>query len=182
MSCSMLRSAPLAGLALAFAACGANVFPVEVKGETTIQGDPSPLPGLLSLPAIGGFTNIDFDQSQEFQNQGVTKDQVSKVTPTFVRLRIVSPNTQDFSFLESLQFYSRASDEEILVAEKFDIGSLGLQPPNPTLNLDVNPSADLVEHVTAPSMSIVVRGSGKLPPQDTTIEAVVGLDVEVKVL
>lgn len=162
-------------------ACQPNVFPVEVKGETTIQGDPSPLPALLgAFPNIGSFSNIDFNQSQEFQNQGVSKDQVDSVKPAFIRLKITSPETQDFSFLQSLQFYARANDQEELIADKFGIDKLGLKAPNPVLELDVK-DVELQPYITAPSMSIIVRGNGRLPPQETKLEATVGLNVAVKV-
>src|SRR5215211_460427 len=165
--------------ALALVACEPNVFPVEVKGESTIQGDPSPIPGLLTaFQPIGSFTNIDFNQSQEFKNQGITKEQVKSVRPDYVRLKILTPDEQDFSFLDWIQFFARAGDNEVLVAEKHDIGQLGLRAPNPILNLDVR-QVELQPFVTAPSMSIVVRGSGKFPPQNTKIEAQVGLKVEI---
>src|SRR5215211_2497257 len=156
--------------ALALVACEPNVFPVEVKGESTIQGDPSPIPGLLTaFQPIGSFTNIDFNQTQEFQNQGITKEQVKSVRPDYVRLKILTPDTQDFSFLDWIQFYARAGDlEDVLVAEKHDIGQLGLKAPNPVLSLEVS-QEELQPFVTARSMSIVVRGSGNFPQEDTKI-------------
>jgi hypothetical protein len=170
----------LAAALPALVGCEANVFPVEVKGETTIQG--SALPDLLTaFPAVGSFSNIDFNQSQEFQNQGITKEQVKSVRTEYVRLRILSPDTQDFSFLQSIQFFARAGDTERLVAEKHDIDRLALPAPNPVLMLDVT-SVELQPFVTAPSMSIVVRGSGSQPPQDTKIQAEVGLKVEIRLL
>ena len=161
----------------ALTGCEANVFPVEVKGETTIPG--SPLPDVLTaFPAVGSFSNIDFNQSQEFQNQGITKDQVKSVRPEYVRLRILSPDTQDFSFLQSIQFFAKVGDTEALVAEKRDIDTLGLTAPYPVLSLDVS-NVELQPFVTAPSMSIVVRGNGRQPPQDTKIQAEVGLKVAI---
>ncbi len=175
------RMGALLTAALCFAGCGANVFPVEVTGETTIDGDPSPLPGLLNVfPGISSFGNIDFSQTQEFQNQGVTKDDVDSVKMSHVHLKIASPDTQDFSFLEQLQFYARAGDEEVLVAEKFGIDKLELKAPNPVLELEVK-DVELQRFVVAPSMSIVVRGRGRYPPQRTRLEATVGFDVAVKV-
>ena len=163
------------------AGCSAS-FPVEVKGETTIQGDPSPLPGLFNtFPGIGSFSNIDFNQSQEFKNQGVTKDQVKSVHMDHVRLKIVSPDTQDFTFLQNLQFFAQANDQEVLVAEKSGIDQLGLKAPNPVLEMDVKSDVDLAPFVTAKSMSIVVRGKGHLPPQDTRLEATVGINVEPQI-
>ena len=175
-----LRTVVLVPALMALSACGANVFPVEVSGETTIAGDPSPFSALLGAFNIGSFANIDFNQTQEFQNQGVTKDQVESVKTDYIRLKIISPETQDFSFLENLQFYARAGDQEVLVASKSGIDKLGLKAPNPVLELDVT-DAELQPFVTAPSMSIIVRGKGRMPPQDTRLEANVGLNVTVKV-
>lgn len=177
-----LRSLVLLAAGIFVAACQPNVFPVEVKGETTVQGDPSPISAVLSaFPNVGSFTNIDFDQSQEFQNQGVTKDQVESVHMSHVRLKIISPETQDYAFLDSLQFFARAGDEEVLVAEKHGIDKLGLKAPNPVLELDVKKDVDLQPYITAPSMSIIVRGNGRVPPQDTRLEATVGVDVAIRV-
>jgi hypothetical protein len=176
-----LRAVALVPALIALTACGANVFPVEVTGESTIRGDPTPLvPDLLGAFNIGSFSNIDFNQTQEFQNQGVTKDQVESVKTDYIQLKIVSPDTQDFSFLESLQFFAQVGDQEVLVAEKMGIDQLDLRPPNPVLELDVT-DAELQPFVVAPAMSIVVRGKGRLPPQETRLEARVGLDVTVKV-
>src|SRR5688500_7461948 len=45
-------------LLLLATACRTITFPVEVKGEGVIAGDPTPIPGLLNaLPALSGFTN-----------------------------------------------------------------------------------------------------------------------------
>lgn len=166
---------------LVFTACQPNVFHTEVKGETVVEGDPSPLSNVLgAFPGIGSFTNLDFNQNQEFRNQGVTKDQVSSVMVDSVTLKIVSPADQDFSFLEELEFFAKAGDQEVKIAGKGNIDGLGLLAPNPTLELDVT-GAELVDFVTAPSMNIIVRGNGRVPPKDVKLEAAVGLRVEVKV-
>jgi hypothetical protein len=177
-----LRHLFVIALALAaLAGCEANVFPVQLKGETTIQGDPSPLTAiLLSFQPIGSFTNIDFNQSQEFQNQGITKDQVKSVRSEYLRLRILFPDTQDFSFLDWIEFSARAGDlNDALLAGKHGIAELGLAAPNPVLELEVS-GEELQPYVTAPTMSIIVQGSGKPPPQDTRIEVDVGLKVEIR--
>lgn len=173
----------VAALFLWLSACAEplNVFHTEVKGETTVAGDPSPLSTVLgAFPGVGSFTNIDFNENQEFKNQGVTKDQVNSVIVDSVQLKIVSPNDQDFAFLDTLEFFAKTGDQEVKVAGKSNIGSLGLRAPNPVLVLDVT-EAELKDFVTAPSMNIIVRGNGRVPRQDVKLEATVGLRVEVKV-
>lgn len=158
--------------------CQPNVFYVEKKGQTTVSGDP--LNGLLStFPTIGSFTDMDFNQDQTFQSEGVLKNQVSSVLLDKVQLQIVSPGDQDFSFLQSLQLAVRAGDTEQEVAHKDGIDQLNLPPPNPVLKMDLD-GTELRPFVTAPSMSLIVRGKGHAPPQDTTLEATVRLRVAVK--
>jgi hypothetical protein len=111
----------------------------------------------------------------------VSKKQVTSVKATEVKLKILSPSTQDFSFLDSLAFYARTGDNEVLVADKVDISDLNLPAPNPVLKMDVK-GAELQPYVTAPSMNIVVRGRGHSPPQDTRLEASVTLEVDFKLL
>jgi hypothetical protein len=176
------RFAALAPAVVALAACQPNAFTVEVKGETTVAGDPSPVPAVLNaFPSIGSFTDVDFQQSQDFKNQGVSPNQIQSVKPDAISLKIVSPESQDFTFLETLQFYAQTGDQEVLVAQKTGIDKLGLKGPNPVLELDVT-NAELKPFITAPSTSIVVRGRGRQPPQDTRLEATVGLKVTVNLL
>ncbi|MFL5319466.1 MAG: hypothetical protein ACJ790_07395 [Myxococcaceae bacterium] len=163
-------------------ACQPNVFHTEVKGSSTIQGDPSPIAGLLNaFPGVSNFSNIDFNQNQDFKNQGVSKDQVSSVKVESVKLQITSPNDQDFTFLTSMKFDASTDGKPaVTVAQKDGIDKLNLPAPNPTLDMDVT-NAELRDYVTAPNMSINVTGNGRLPKQDTTLEATVGLRVEIKV-
>lgn len=169
-------------LALSLVGCEPGTFYTEVKGQTTLQGDPSPLSNLLgTFEPIGSFTNMDFDSNTDFQNEGVTTDQVRNVSVTKFTLKIVSPSSQDFDFLEEISFFARVGESEVLIAEATEISSRGLSPPNPVLTLDVS-GAELQPFVAAPAMSIVVRGSGRVPPQDTTLEAAATFRVRVQLV
>ena len=171
-------SAVMLAIGAATFGCQANVFHTEVKGETTIQG--SPLGGILgAFPTAANFTNLDFDANQDFKNQGVHKNQVNSVKAESIKLKVVSPSDQDFRFLDQLQFFAKSGDTETLVGEKLGISDLDLSAPNPVLSLEMK-DAELKDHVSAPSMSIIVRGKGRPPPQDTRIEAAVNLRVEIK--
>lgn len=166
---------------LCLTGCGANVFKTEVKGETTIQGDATGLQSVLGVfPGIGSFTNIDFNQNQDFKNQGISKDQVSSVKVESIQMRIADPSDQDFKFLETLEFFARTGDQEVLIASKTGIDTLNLVAPNPVLNMDIK-DAELQPFVTAPSMTISVKGKGRTPTRDTRLEATVKLRVEVNV-
>ena len=175
----LVLSLPAAASLLLLAACGAPSFSAEVRGETVVPGDPSPLAGVLnSLPAIGSFTSLDFNEHQAFKNQGITKDEVSSVRVSSLRLRILSPDGQDFAFLDEVRFFAKAGNQEVLIAEALDVAQ---RSPGQELRLDVR-DVELQPYVTAPSMSILVRGRGRVPAQDVRLQAVVTLDVKVNVL
>jgi hypothetical protein len=164
--------------ALLLAACSAPTFTAEVKGEATVPG--STLGGLLDVfPAIGSFASLDFNENQDFKNQGVTKDQVRSATLKHVRLQILAPAEQDFSFLDRLEFYARAGNQqEVLVAERQDIASLGLKAPNPVLEMSLK-GVELQPYITAPSMSLTVRGRGRQPSREVRLQASVAVEVQV---
>jgi hypothetical protein len=171
-----------AGLALS-GACAPNAFEVTLNGQTTIHGDPAVAGSLLTrIPAIGSFASVDFGASEEFKQNEVTKDAVQSIKLTQVEMKVVSPDTQGFDFLDELQFFASDGSTETLVAEKTNISGLGLTPPNPVLSLEVNQGAELREYLGSPSVSLTVRGSGRVPRQDTTLQATVKLRVVLKVL
>lgn len=164
-------------LAALLSGCGPITFNTQLKGEAVIQG--SPLGSLLgAFPQLSGFANINFDENQDFKNNDARKANVKSLKVKGLSLRIVSPTTQDFSFLETLEFYARAGDQETKVAGKTGIDQLGLAAPNPTLKLDVV-DAELVQYLQAPTMTIVTRGTGRQPPQETRLEATLDLAVGV---
>ena len=167
---------------LSLVACAPPGFVAEVKGETTVPAAPGGILTLLdAFPAIGSFSSLDFDQNQDFQNQGVTKDQVSSAKLKSLQLKVLAPPEQDFSFLDTLEFYAKAGDREVLVAQKKNIASLGLKAPNPVLDMDLM-GEELQPFITAPSMSISVRGKGRMPPKEVRLQAIVKLDVQVRLL
>src|SRR5512140_1988526 len=97
--------------------CEPGTFYADLQGETTVKG--SSLPDILNaFSPIASFTNVDFNANQDFQNADITKDQVGSVTVSFLLLKITSPSTQDFSFLDSISFYAKAGDTEALIARK----------------------------------------------------------------
>ena len=178
---------PLAPLALAaglaFAAgCSPNTFEVSLSGQTTIHGDAATAGAdLTRIPAIGSFASIDFPASEEFKQNQATRDAVQSLKVSSVKVQIQGPTTQGFDFLDELHFIAAAGSQEKEVAGKTGIAQLELGAPNPTLTLDVDPTVELRDFLSAPSMSITARGSGRVPPQDTTLQATVKLRVVLKV-
>lgn len=158
-------------------ACGPITFSTEMKGDATIAG--SVLGQLLTtFPQANSFASIDFSQNQDFKNNNTSRDKVKTTKVTALSLKIVSPNSQDFSFLDSLEFSVKAGDKTQKIASKTGIAALGLAAPNPTLKLDLV-DVDLGEYVRSSTFSIVTSGTGRQPAQDTNIEINVGFLVGV---
>ena len=159
---------PLIVASLFITACGPITFSTSLKGDATIQG--SVVGQLLSnFPQAASFANVDFSQNQDFKNNNTSRDKVKSMKVTALTLKITSPNSQDFSFLDSLQFDVKAAGKQQKIASKTGIAALGLAAPNPTLTLDLV-DTDLGEYVRASDFSIVTSGNGRQPAQDTKLE------------
>lgn len=170
-----------AGLSLT--ACSPSSFTTEVRGEATVPASPSGTSTLLNaFPAISSFSSLDFNENQDFKNRGVTKDEVTRVQVKRMTLKVLSPNDQDLGFLDSLEAVARAGNSESRFASREGIAGLGLNPPNPTVGLNTDGSLDLRPYVAAPSMAIILRGTGRLPERDVRVQATVELEVEGGVL
>ncbi|CAM4504700.1 MULTISPECIES: hypothetical protein [Myxococcus] len=172
----------LAVACLGLSACASSSFTTEVKGESTVPAGPpgvdTPLNG---LPAISSFAGMDFDKNQDFKNQGIHKGEVTSVKVESLTLKVLSPNDQDLRFLDSVEFYARAGDREARIAARQDVSALDLRPPNPVLSLRVD-NVELQPFVSAPSMSIIIRGRGIMPAREVRLQAVVKLQVETGLL
>ena len=137
------------------------------------------LAGLLStFPSVSGFNNFDFSQSQDFKNQNAQKSHVSSAKLKSFTLKISSPNDEGFGFLDSIAFFAEANGQKVRVAHKENIGSLGLNAPNPTLTLDLD-NQELAAFVKADSMSLSTEANGRQPTEDTTIVATAVFHVSV---
>jgi len=101
----------LAWVSLGLIACAPASFDTELKGETTVPaGPPGNSTVLNAFPAIASFAGLDFNQSQDFKNQGITKEEVSSVQAKSVELRLLGPADADFGFLDTLEFFAKAGD------------------------------------------------------------------------
>ncbi|MFP2959805.1 hypothetical protein ACLEPN_18705 [Myxococcus sp. 1LA] len=172
----------LAAASLGLSACASSSFITEVKGESTVPaGPPGDVTLLNGLPAISSFAGMDFDKNQDFKNQGIRKSEVTSVKVDSLTLKVLSPNDQDLTFLDSVEFYARVGDREERIASRLDVAQLDLRPPNPVLSLRVD-NVELQPYVSAPSMSIIIRGRGRMPEREVRLQAVVKLQVETGLL
>lgn len=149
---------------------------VPVTAEATIPRR-SVLDELLGNLAFAGFEGFDISESQQFENQGYSKDQVDSVRMIEMTLVIRAPDGANFDFLDAIRFYAEAPGlPRVLVAELEPV------PDGATeLRLDVDSSVELQPYVVAPSMTLTTEADGLRPEEETTVEAEAIFDVDVNV-
>jgi hypothetical protein len=149
---------------------------VPVTAQATIPRR-SVIDELLGNLAFTGFEGFDISQSQQFENQGYSKNQVDSVRMLELTLTIRSPASSNFDFLDAIRFYAEADGlPRVLVAE------LSPVPAGVTeLSLDVDSSVELQPYVIAPSMTLTTEAEGVRPAEETMVDAEAIFDVDVNV-
>lgn len=154
-----------------------NIDNIDVDAGGKVQVPAATLVDTLLAPALefAGFDSIDF--SQDFGNQGVTKDQVDSVKLRSLTLTIDSPADGNFDFIESISFTASASGEDTIEIAKLDVVPKGVK----TLTLQIDADAELKPYVVAPSMRIGGKVTGKRPSEATTVSAAAVFDVDIHI-
>lgn len=148
---------------------------VDAGGKVTVPAATLVEKLLAGALDFTGFDEIDF--SQEFANQGVSKDQVDAVHLKSLTLTIEGPAGGNFDFLQSISFSAQADGVGEVEIARIDAVPEGQK----TLELDVSTSVDLTPYVVAPSMRIKGKAEGSRPDQETTIAAAAVFDVDIHI-
>lgn len=167
----------LMALLVAAATCdGLDNITVTAEGQAVIP-QRTVIDELIGTLAFTGFEGLDLTQSQEFRNQGYSKDQVDSVHISSFTMAIQSPQGANFDFLSSIRFYASADGlPEVLIAE-LDPVPRGVS----TLELVVDSTLELRPYVIAPSVTITTSATGTRPPDETTVNADADFEIEVNV-
>ncbi|MEW5847671.1 MAG: hypothetical protein AB2A00_02615 [Myxococcota bacterium] len=171
-----MRPAILA-LFLFASACDQTVtFTVTQSGETTVERGLE-LQCRLAALNIGRFSDISFEDTQEFENQGVTKEDVKSAHLIDLKMRVKDPAGQDLSYLSRVAFHVESPGQsKALVAEQDSF------PDNVDTVTFRMTGTELAPYVTAESMSITseVTANG-CPDTDQTLEVTAVFEVEATV-
>lgn len=163
-------------LVAAMTCSGLDNLSISAEGQAVIP-QRSVLDEILGNLSFTGFNGFDISQSQEFRNQGYSKEQIDSVRMERFSLAIESPEDGNFDFLDSIRFYANAEGQpEVLIAE-IDPVPEGVA----ALELDVDPTVELQPYVVAPSVTITTRATGLRPPEETVVDAEAVFDVDVNV-
>jgi hypothetical protein len=151
-------------------------FTVEVSSQTMVPSA-TVLEQLLGEIDFAGFDNIMFDDTQEFQNEGVSKDQVDSVRLVSLRLTISDPPDDQFDFLDSIRFFVEAEGLPRVQIAELDPVPDGLGE----IEIDVDSSVELQPYVVAPSMTLTTEVEGQRPANETTVDADAEFSVDANV-
>lgn len=144
-------------------------FDVEVDSSVTVQG--SPLGSLTGSLGFNGFNDLDFESTREFENNNTEKELVQSAKLKSVTMTIASPSDGDFDWLNEIEFYIEAPDEErVLVASK----SIPDGETEVTLDLE---DVELAPYVKSDSVTFSTEANGSQPSEDHTIDAVIVVEV-----
>jgi hypothetical protein len=170
-----VKRTALAVALLATATCSdLDHIDVEATGEAVIP-QRTVLDELLGQVSFAGFGSFDISQTQEFQNQGYTKDQIDSVRLRRLTLEIADPPGASFDFLDSVRFSVEADGLPPVEIAHLDSVPAGSNE----LALEVAGDVELTPYVVAPSMRITNDATGTRPAQETTVRATAVFDVDV---
>ena len=176
------RSVSLAGTLslLTLITCGDQIdnFTITEEASTTVSRASvleSLAEVLLGDLGFGNFLNIDLVQNETLANQGVERHQIDSVKIDSLILEITEPASgQDFEFLEEIEFFVQADGLESRRIASGGPFASGLERVG--LNVD---DVELAPYVTADSMDITTRVTGRRPQRETTIKGTMELGVDV---
>lgn len=175
---SRTSGSALAAVALAALVTCSGLDNIEVEATgTTVVPEASILDEVLGQLSFAGFDSFDISQSQEFRNQGYSKDQVDSVRLERFSLTVRDPDDGNFDFLDRIAFTVTAEG-----LPPVEIASLDPVPVGASrIELDVVAGVELQPYVLAPSLTIETTASGRRPAVETTVDASVVFDIDVNV-
>ena len=148
-------------------------FTIAFDQETTIDATiPIPL-GILKIPT----PNITTNSETTFESENTKKDLVEEATLTKLTLSIITPNGEDFSFLESAKIYITADGlSELMIASNTDI------PAESVVEL-YSEGQNLVEYIKKDVINLRIETiTDEIITQDYTISIHSEFFIDAKIL
>ncbi len=119
-------------------------FDIDYDSQVTIESST-----IVDLPFDVSTPDMETNSESEFEVNDTRKDLIEEILLKEITLTITSPETADFSFLESIEVYINAEDlDEILIASKTEIDETAS-----VLELDLT-DTDLQEYIKKDSFTL----------------------------
>ena len=158
---------------LFFGACDPQVsFPVTIEGSTVVESV-GIIGGFLGDISFGNLGGLDFDASQEFENNDARKENIRSLKVRSIEMSASDPEDANFDWLENIEFIAGAPDNP-------DIQVASGEPGNGVTSFQLQiADEELAEYAKSDRFSISTEGNGSPPPDDTTVDVTVIFDVVV---
>jgi hypothetical protein len=150
-------------------------FDIDYTTSVTIPSN-----GIIALPLDILTPDIESNSEAEFAVNDTRKDKIEQINLKEMKLKITSPSSQRFDFLDSISVSIIADGLfETQIAYKYDIpDNIGNE-----LVMDVNNSQDLKEYIKKDKFKLKVRTiTDKLLTQNVNVEVYCIFFVDAKVL
>jgi hypothetical protein len=166
----------LAGIVALAALCTCGTLDrIDVDTSASVQIPRETLTGQL----IGALTFKEFEEldfSEQIANQGVREDQIDSATVKSFVVHTDEGSGATLDFLQSVKFYAEAEGQPRLLVASSDSFE-----GETSVELTLEPDAELKPYLTAPSMTLAAEVVGKYPKEDTRLTADVTVSVDVTV-
>lgn len=147
---------------------------VEVVSETTVNK--GPLGETLPELGFGEFTSFDVSNSQTFENNNATRNNIGESYVTQFVLKVTDPDGQTLSFIDEMEVFIGDGNTRARVAylgndQNTDVRELQLQ---------VYDEHEIGQYLRADETVVDVEAKGSPPERDTTIEATMGFSIKLQ--
>lgn len=150
-----------------------RTFDLDYATEFTI-----PSSSIINLPISLPTPNITTNTEQRFQDEGIESAWVESVKLTGLTVTIVSPQGEDFSFLENISLYMNTSGQpEVLIADKIPV------PANAgsSFSMDVK-GVDLYPYISQNDFTLRISATtDETTTQDVTFRADMVIEVKATI-
>lgn len=148
---------------------------VEVASETTVESA-GPLGGTFSELGFGQFASFDVSNSQTFQNNDASRNNIGDSYVTQFTLKVTAPDNQTLSFIDGMEVYIGDGNTRTRVAYLGDEQNTDVRE----LALQVHDDREIGQYLRADETVVDVEASGSPPEEDTTLEAVMGFNIQLE--
>lgn len=151
---------------------------VVAKSETTVNGC-TPCTTLDPL-GFDEFASFNINSSSSFQNSDASKDNIGEDSfVTEFTIRVLDPDDQTLEFIDSMRVFMDDDDNPNNGETEVAFIGSGQSTDVKELSLRVNDERAIGQYLRADETVIRVNAEGNPPPQDTTLEAEMHLDVDL---
>lgn len=147
--------------------CSGSLVTLHVEEESVAVVEAGTFfEALIADMGFGDFISMDLVSSSTLQNQGVEPGDIQDVRLEYLELEATSPEGTDLSFLQSMEVYVEAPEQDRAL-----LASAAVFPEGQAEVRLVVEDLDLTAYVVSRSMTLTTEVDGHRPEEDTEVTA-----------